>query len=96
MQVAGGWLMQGADDLSPEAIEFTVVSEKQPTAQQLEVRWGALTLRQSAAAGARCRAPLRARQGGVAAGTPPLLVTWCCAAGLAGHAGRARAVHGCR
>lgn len=34
-QVAGGWLMQGADDLSPEDITFTVVSEKQPTEQQL-------------------------------------------------------------
>ncbi|GBF96566.1 hypothetical protein Rsub_09149 [Raphidocelis subcapitata] len=35
-QVAGGWLQQGADDLSPEDITFTVVSEKQPTPQQLE------------------------------------------------------------
>lgn len=27
--------LQGADDLSPEDITFTVVSEKQPTEQQL-------------------------------------------------------------
>lgn len=33
------WLciaLQGADDLAPEDITFTVVSEKQPTAEQLE------------------------------------------------------------
>ena len=30
------FLAQGADDKSPEDIEFTVVSEKQPTAKQLE------------------------------------------------------------
>lgn len=35
-QVAAGWLQQGADSLRPDAIEFTCVSEKQPTAQQLE------------------------------------------------------------
>eukprot|EP00877_Chromochloris_zofingiensis_P006022 jgi/Chrzof1/1673/Cz10g16210.t1 len=35
-QVAGGWLMQGADSLSPEDITFTVVSQQQPTPQQLE------------------------------------------------------------
>jgi len=35
-QVAGGWLLQGADDLSPEDITFTVAGEVQPTAQQLE------------------------------------------------------------
>lgn len=35
-QVAGGWLMQGADDLSPEDITFTVAGDVQPTAQQLE------------------------------------------------------------
>lgn len=35
-QVAGGWLYQGADSLAPEDIEFKVVSEVQPTAQQLE------------------------------------------------------------
>lgn len=34
-QVAAGWLQQGADDLAPEQIEFTVVSEKQPTPEQL-------------------------------------------------------------
>lgn len=34
-QVAGGWLLQEADSLRPEGIEFTCVSEKQPTAQQL-------------------------------------------------------------
>ena len=37
-QVAGGWLQQGADDLAPEAIEFAVVSEKQPTPQQVLFR----------------------------------------------------------
>jgi hypothetical protein len=35
-QVAAGWLQQGADSLTPDQIEFTCVSEKQPTAQQLE------------------------------------------------------------
>lgn len=35
-QVAGGWLQQQADSLAPEAIEFKVVSNAQPTAQQLE------------------------------------------------------------
>lgn len=35
-QVQGGWLMQGADDLAPEGIAFTVVSKAQPTPQQLE------------------------------------------------------------
>jgi hypothetical protein len=35
-QVAGGWLQQGADSLAPEDITFEVVSEKQPTPQQLE------------------------------------------------------------
>jgi phosphoribosylaminoimidazolecarboxamide formyltransferase/IMP cyclohydrolase len=34
-QVGGGWLLQDADDLAPEDIEFNVVTEKQPTAEQL-------------------------------------------------------------
>ena len=34
-QIAGGWLSQGADYLTPENIEFTCVSEAQPTPQQL-------------------------------------------------------------
>jgi phosphoribosylaminoimidazolecarboxamide formyltransferase/IMP cyclohydrolase len=34
-QVAGGWLQQGADELTPENIEFTCVSKAQPTPQQL-------------------------------------------------------------
>lgn len=32
---AGGWLYQEADSLVPADVEFTVVSEKQPTEQQL-------------------------------------------------------------
>ena len=35
-QVAGGWLSQEADSLSPEEVTFTVVSEAQPTEQQLK------------------------------------------------------------
>ena len=35
-QVAAGWLQQEADSLQPANIEFTCVSEKQPTAEQLE------------------------------------------------------------
>lgn len=35
-QVGGGWLWQGADSLQPSDIEFKVVSETQPTAEQLE------------------------------------------------------------
>ncbi|GFR42966.1 hypothetical protein Agub_g3964 [Astrephomene gubernaculifera] len=35
-QVAGGWLVQGADALGPEGIAFKCVSEAQPTEQQLE------------------------------------------------------------
>jgi phosphoribosylaminoimidazolecarboxamide formyltransferase/IMP cyclohydrolase len=41
-QVSGGWLWQGPDDLAPAkggkegGVEFTVVSEAQPTAQMLE------------------------------------------------------------
>ncbi|EFN54652.1 hypothetical protein CHLNCDRAFT_24638 [Chlorella variabilis] len=35
-QVAAGWLQQEADSLQPQGIEFTCVSEKQPTPQQLE------------------------------------------------------------
>jgi phosphoribosylaminoimidazolecarboxamide formyltransferase/IMP cyclohydrolase len=34
-QVAAGWLLQGADTLTPEQIEFECVSEKQPTPEQL-------------------------------------------------------------
>jgi phosphoribosylaminoimidazolecarboxamide formyltransferase/IMP cyclohydrolase len=34
-QVGGGWLAQDADDVSPEEIEFKVVSKRQPTAQEL-------------------------------------------------------------
>eukprot|EP00798_Chlamydomonas_sp_ICE-L_P017592 gene17592-23922_t len=34
-QVAGGWLQQSADSLQPSEIEFKVVSEKQPTEQEL-------------------------------------------------------------
>ena len=34
-QVSSGWLSQEADRLTPEDIEFTCVSEAQPTAQQL-------------------------------------------------------------
>jgi len=33
---AGGWLYQEADNLVPEKIEFTAVSETQPTAEQLQ------------------------------------------------------------
>lgn len=35
-QVAGGWLLQDADSLVPEGIEWKVVSETQPTEAQLE------------------------------------------------------------
>jgi len=35
-QVGGGFLMQGSDDLKPEDIEFTVVSQTQPTEEQME------------------------------------------------------------
>ncbi|KAK3245110.1 hypothetical protein CYMTET_42010 [Cymbomonas tetramitiformis] len=35
-QVGGGWLLQETDNLKPEDIEFTVVSEAQPTEQQLK------------------------------------------------------------
>jgi phosphoribosylaminoimidazolecarboxamide formyltransferase/IMP cyclohydrolase len=35
-QVGGGWLVQDADDLGPDDIELKVVTEKQPTPQQLE------------------------------------------------------------
>lgn len=34
-QVGGGWLYQEADSLKPENIQFTVVSDAQPTEQQL-------------------------------------------------------------
>jgi phosphoribosylaminoimidazolecarboxamide formyltransferase / IMP cyclohydrolase len=34
-QVSAGWLMQAADTLTPEAIEFTCVSKVQPTPEQL-------------------------------------------------------------
>ena len=35
-QVGGGWLVQESDDVTPEQIEFRVVSERQPTAEELE------------------------------------------------------------
>ena len=35
-QVGGGWLQQSSDSLLPEDIEFTVVSETQPTEEQLD------------------------------------------------------------
>ena len=35
-QVGGGWLVQQADDLGPEDIEFKVVTETAPTAEQLD------------------------------------------------------------
>ncbi len=35
-QVAGGWLLQDADSLTPEQIEFKQVAEKQMTPEQLE------------------------------------------------------------
>lgn len=35
-QVAGGWLVQDADSLAPEAITFTCVSTAQPSEQQLQ------------------------------------------------------------
>ncbi|MFN8618095.1 MAG: bifunctional phosphoribosylaminoimidazolecarboxamide formyltransferase/IMP cyclohydrolase [Dehalococcoidia bacterium] len=35
-QVGGGWLSQDSDDRTPEDIEFKVVTERQPTAQELE------------------------------------------------------------
>ncbi|MCC7364368.1 MAG: bifunctional phosphoribosylaminoimidazolecarboxamide formyltransferase/IMP cyclohydrolase [Dehalococcoidia bacterium] len=34
-QVGGGWLVQDADDRTPEEIEFKVVTERQPTEQEL-------------------------------------------------------------
>ena len=35
-QVGGGWLAQDSDDRTPEDIEFKVVTERHPTAQELE------------------------------------------------------------
>ena len=35
-QVGGGWLTQDSDDRTPEEIEFKVVTERQPTPQELE------------------------------------------------------------
>ncbi len=35
-QVGGGWLVQDADDRTPEDIDFKVVTNRQPTAQELE------------------------------------------------------------
>jgi phosphoribosylaminoimidazolecarboxamide formyltransferase/IMP cyclohydrolase len=35
-QVGGGWLAQDSDDRTPEDIEFKVVTERQPTAQEME------------------------------------------------------------
>ena len=34
-QVGGGWLLQEADDISPDGIDFTTVTEKTPTEQQI-------------------------------------------------------------
>jgi phosphoribosylaminoimidazolecarboxamide formyltransferase / IMP cyclohydrolase len=34
-QVGGGWLLQDADDMGPGDLELSVVSEKQPTPEQL-------------------------------------------------------------
>ena len=34
-QVGGGWLLQEADEIAPEEIDYEVVSKVQPTAQQL-------------------------------------------------------------
>jgi phosphoribosylaminoimidazolecarboxamide formyltransferase/IMP cyclohydrolase len=35
-QVGGGWLVQDSDDRTPEEIEFNVVTERQPTEQEME------------------------------------------------------------
>lgn len=35
-QVGGGWLVQDADDVTPEQIDFKVVTNRQPSAQELE------------------------------------------------------------
>lgn len=35
-QVAGGWLLQEADDLTPDDIDFEVVTNKVPTLEQVE------------------------------------------------------------
>ena len=35
-QVGGGWLVQDTDDRTPEDIEFKVVTDRQPTPQELE------------------------------------------------------------
>ena len=35
-QVGGGWLVQDADDLGPDDVDFRVVTKTQPTPQQLE------------------------------------------------------------
>eukprot|EP00873_Tetraselmis_striata_P037182 jgi/Tetstr1/457446/TSEL_044030.t1 len=35
-QVGGGWLAQTTDSVTPEEVEFTCVSEKQPTEQNME------------------------------------------------------------
>lgn len=35
-QVGGGWLAQESDDLTPEDIQFNVVTEKSPTAEELD------------------------------------------------------------
>ena len=35
-QIGGGWLSQGADDLTPDMIEFTCVSDAKPTERQLQ------------------------------------------------------------
>ncbi|HXU25420.1 MAG TPA: bifunctional phosphoribosylaminoimidazolecarboxamide formyltransferase/IMP cyclohydrolase [Tepidiformaceae bacterium] len=35
-QVGGGWLVQESDDRTPEEIDFKVVTDRQPTSQELE------------------------------------------------------------
>ena len=35
-QVDGDWLLQEADDVGPDGIDFTTVTEKTPTEQQIE------------------------------------------------------------
>lgn len=35
-QVGGGWLAQESDDLTPEDVQFKVVSERSPTEKELD------------------------------------------------------------
>ena len=35
MQVAGGWLLQKSDDILPEELQLTVVTQKQPSEEDL-------------------------------------------------------------